>query len=587
MFTDESDKTQIMRVAHLYVRNFRGIKSMSWNVKSNFNCIIGAGDTGKTTILTALDYALSPRHSITFDDSDFYEQNVDERIVIQVTLTDWDESQPEVQKFFREKDFAHFKCGLNDDGPVPEPGEKVAVSVALNVDKSLEPKWFVVKGRDDDDSVERKALWGTHRNSLGVSRIDVFSDYHFTWGNNTILTRLSADNEGNPNAVLSELARDMRQSDISKHPSVAECQTIADTVKSESKDAGVGLATLAPKIDVQRRSMTGGVLSLHEGNVPLRNKGSGSKRLIATAMQMKLNDGKNISLIDELEAGLEPHRIRGLIQKLKKSGQQIFTTTHSPVVLRELSVDKNELLVSARDNDGSVMVIDLATVPNIQRSVWDNAEAFLGSKVIACEGETEIGCLRAYDKHRFALDTDTVPVWSLATSYFDCKTLSQVKRVSPKLLELGYRVGVFCDNDDPKQLSEGDVETLVSLGVHVCRWDPGNSTEKQLFLDIPWDFVPELLEKIAQNHERIQHATIVDNIRKAAADLGVSLQDSPSAWKETKELRQVIGKAAEDGKWIKRWDYAAKAFWISLPKLSERSVIKMRMNDLWEWIQDE
>ncbi len=54
-------------------------------------------------------------------------------------------------------------------------------------------------------------------------------------------------------------------------------------------------------------------MSLHEDSVLLRNKGSGSKKLIVTAMQMKLHGGKNISLIDEIEMGLEPHRIRGLI----------------------------------------------------------------------------------------------------------------------------------------------------------------------------------------------------------------------------------------------------------------------------------
>jgi predicted ATP-dependent endonuclease of OLD family len=66
-------------------------------------------------------------------------------------------------------------------------------------------------------------------------------------------------------------------------------------------------------------------------------------------MQMKLHDGKNISLIDELEVGLEPHRIRGLIYKLKNSNQQIFTTTHSPVVIRELKVVENELYICKRD----------------------------------------------------------------------------------------------------------------------------------------------------------------------------------------------------------------------------------------------
>ena len=410
-----------MRIKHIEIKNFRGIKSLSWNVKGDFNCIIGPGDTCKTTILTALNYALSPRISLSFDDSDFFNQDVDQDIVIQVTLADWDETQPDIRTFFQESKFAQFKCGLDDTGPLPEPksDDRIAISVSLRVDRSLEPKWFVVKGRDEGEEQDKRPLYAADRTSLGLSRLDIFSDFHFTWGRNTILTRLSTDDLGSLSTVLSELARDMRESDISSHKGIAECQSVADTIKNESSDAGVKLTTLSPKIDIQRQSTSAGALSLHEGNVPLRNKGSGSKKLIAAAMQMKLHGGKNISLIDEIEIGLEPHRIRGLIHRLKSAGQQIFTTTHSPVVIRELSVARNELYVCKRDAAGKVSLESLAIVPNIQGPVRTNAEAFLGSKIIACEGPTEIGCLRAYDVYRFT--EKRTPVWSLATSYFDSR----------------------------------------------------------------------------------------------------------------------------------------------------------------------
>ena len=110
-----------MRISHIEIRNFRGIKALSWHVKGDFNCIIGAGDTCKTTILTALDYALSPRTALSLDDSDFFDLDVDQDMVIQVTLSGWDETQPDIRRFFREKAFAQYKCGLDDTGPMPEP----------------------------------------------------------------------------------------------------------------------------------------------------------------------------------------------------------------------------------------------------------------------------------------------------------------------------------------------------------------------------------------------------------------------------------------------------------------------------------
>ena len=59
-------KDRPLRICHIEIRNFRGIRTLSWHVKGDFNCIIGAGDTCKTTILTALDYALSPRTGLSF-----------------------------------------------------------------------------------------------------------------------------------------------------------------------------------------------------------------------------------------------------------------------------------------------------------------------------------------------------------------------------------------------------------------------------------------------------------------------------------------------------------------------------------------
>lgn len=71
--------------------------------------------------------------------------------------------------------------------------------------------------------------------------------------------------------------------------------------------------------------MTAGVVSLHENDVPLRNKGNGSKRLIPAAMQMELH-GKNIALVVEIEVGLEPHRIPGMIQSVFWSPAALHST---------------------------------------------------------------------------------------------------------------------------------------------------------------------------------------------------------------------------------------------------------------------
>jgi putative ATP-dependent endonuclease of OLD family len=344
----------------------------------------------------------------------------------------------------------------------------------------------------------------------------------------------------------------------------------------------VNLAGLSPKIDMQRQSVGTGALSLHENNVPLRNKGSGTKRLIGAAMQMKLHDGKNISLIDELEIGLEPHRIRGLIYKLKNSNQQIFATTHSPVVIRELSVADNELYVCKRNATGIVSLESLTVVPDIQGQVRTNAEAFLGSKIIGCEGVTEIGCLRAYDVYRF--DDHNPPIWSLATSYLNCSGASNIKPICEKLLALGYNTAVLCYNDATNP-TPTDIQYLRNAGAHICQWDINNSTERQLFTDMPWQNIPALLQTICDGHDTLEHTTVVDSIVKEPRIQMQSLGNDPALWPDSQILRQVMGDLANAGKWIKRIDYAEKVFNFALPHLTDTSVIKSRLDALFSWIQ--
>lgn len=574
-----------MRIKHVEIRNFRGIKSLSWQVKGNFNCIIGPGDTCKTTILTALDYALSPRSMLTFDDSDFFDQNVNKSIVIQITLSGWDETREDVQRFFQENKFARYKCGLTDTGPLPEPalGEPVAVSISLRVDKSLEPKWSVVRGRDEEEDQDRKPIYAADRAVLGLTRIDIYSDFHFTWGRNTILTRLSAGSEGNLNSVLSALTRGMRECDISQNACIQECQKVAHTIGSEAQNSGVILADLSPRIDMQRQSIGTSALSLHENDVPLRNKGDGTKRLIGAAMQMKLNGGKNISLIDELEVGLEPHRIRGLVHRLRNSGQQIFATTHSPVVIRELAVADDELYVCKRTMAGIVSLESLSIVPDIQGQVRANAEAFLSSKIVGCEGPTEIGCLRAYDIYRF--EKQNPPIWSLATSYLNCGGASRIKAVCNQLLALGYHTAVLCDNDAPTQITVKDIQELQNAGAHICQWATNNSTENQLFIDIPWECLPELLKTICACHDTLELSTVIDVIIKEPRVQGLQLRNDPDFWPENQILRQVIGDLAKQYNWIKRIDYAQGVFEYALPYLTETSIIKARLDSLYSWIQ--
>jgi recombinational DNA repair ATPase RecF len=46
-----------MRLCHLKIERFRGIKSVEWTVREDFLCLIGPGHSTKSTIVDAIELA--------------------------------------------------------------------------------------------------------------------------------------------------------------------------------------------------------------------------------------------------------------------------------------------------------------------------------------------------------------------------------------------------------------------------------------------------------------------------------------------------------------------------------------------------
>ncbi|CCC44378.1 hypothetical protein [Mycobacterium canetti] len=72
------------------IAHFRGIEQMSWRIPkgTHFLALIGPGDSAKSTILSAIDMALSGRWNLAITDSDFYLGDVEKPISIRVALSD-------------------------------------------------------------------------------------------------------------------------------------------------------------------------------------------------------------------------------------------------------------------------------------------------------------------------------------------------------------------------------------------------------------------------------------------------------------------------------------------------------------------
>jgi putative ATP-dependent endonuclease of the OLD family len=82
----------LARIRLIEITHFRGIKSLRWVPSPGTNCLIGPGDSCKSTILDAIDLCLGARRNIQFTDADFYNLDVDIPIAITVTIGELDDA---------------------------------------------------------------------------------------------------------------------------------------------------------------------------------------------------------------------------------------------------------------------------------------------------------------------------------------------------------------------------------------------------------------------------------------------------------------------------------------------------------------
>ena len=188
----------------------------------------------------------------------------------------------------------------------------------------------------------------------------------------------------------------------------------------------------------------------------------------------------SIVLSDELEYGLEPHRIARFLGSLgaKEAAAplQVFLTTHSPVALRELSGD--QLFVLRRGPLGHEARL-VGADNDIQSTIRLYPEAFLAGSVVVCEGASEIGLLRGLDLYR--LDQRNASLAALGVALVDCgggEPDRPYARASA-FQSLGYRVMVL--RDDDKKPTPAVEQAFVENGGTVVAYRAGRALEDELF----------------------------------------------------------------------------------------------------------
>lgn len=557
------------------------------------NCLIGPGDSNKTTILDAIELALNPRSNYLGDDIDFHNCDLTDPVTITISLVGFPD------EFCTDNRYGlHLRAWDEANKTVvdePANGLDEALSVRVAIEAStLEGRWSIFNERLSGDS-DPPSLRFKDARELGTTRLGPYAERHLGWGRQSVLNRIG---DGTPmSGQLASANRAAREAFRDSNKDVFAAPT--KRAEELSKHFAVPVRkALTAELDINGSAITSGGVALHDGNLPLRTLGTGSTRLIVSALQHDAR-GSHIALVDELEHGLEPHRIARLLKYLTKppsgsgessdpsaarSSPQIFMTTHSEVVIREL---KAKDIQTVRCNNGETRIKSVeVTAENCeaaQRHLRSSPAAFLARRIIVGEGRTEQGLLRGLDGCWTARGKDSFALQGVAT--VDGSGIPEAMTRMQHLLDLGYECIALLDSDAPP--TSQSVTKAEESGGTVLQWPDACSTEERIFLDVPWETVRQLVNYAAEckSTDSVLATTRATCIAEGIPEIAdLTLPQNL----ESEQLRAVLGKTAKERSWFKnieRGEEVARLIYPCLEKISGKPLAQ-HLSAIRKWVDD-
>lgn len=246
-------------------------------------------------------------------------------------------------------------------------------------------------------------------------------------------------------------------------------------------------------------------LTAPKGHVvlPLISWGAGTRRLASLTIAGALHDKSPITLVDELERGLECYRQRSLLRTLKDGTSQVFVTTHSGAALR--AADGCDLWYL--DSKGAIGPLAGAKVG---RQLQKDPEAFLSLFTVVAEGATEVGFISALLERTLKL-----PLADCGIHVTDAGSNEGALDLLEALEKAGLQFGGMADNEGNNPARWARLKA--TLGNALCRWDRG-CIEEEIFALVPDDRVEDFIQDPNGECTGLRLRTIAERLNIAEKD---------------------------------------------------------------------
>jgi len=426
-----------LRIARIKIENFRGIKECELFFPGH-TVLVGDNNTGKSTILEAIDLVLGPERLSRYpviDEHDFYAgQYLDEEkkpieITIEVVVVDLNDEQQ--RRFSCHLEWWNNEKKVLIDGPPPESTDGKNVVPALRLcfkgnydveEDDFSGRTFFMSPQKDDGTFEPfgvrdKRVCGflylrtlrTGNRALSLERGSLLD---------TVL-RLKELRLHMWEQILNQL----RKLSVADNPSLditGVLNSVQDAVRSYvpsewADDPHMRISNLTR--EHLRRIIT---VFMSTGAIcddgtkfsaPFQHQGTGTINTLVLALLSMIADLKQnvIFAMEEPEIAIPPHTQKRIINSIRSKSAQAIFTSHSPYVLEEF--DPYQILVINRDG-GRLTGVSAGYPPKIKPKKYREefrkrfCEALLARRVLITEGRTEYDAFPAAARRLHELEPE-------------------------------------------------------------------------------------------------------------------------------------------------------------------------------------
>jgi putative ATP-dependent endonuclease of the OLD family len=511
-----------VRVSRLVIQNFRGIKRATILLPKH-GVLIGDNNTGKTTILEALDLVLGPdrlNRQPSIDEHDFFRGKytvkpaaapTDDKaegdaevamaggaahaakgeevaagapkIEIEATVADLSDEQK--GKFGDYVEFWNLATDTFYDQPNPAGVDPAHITEALRItfhgwydeeEDDFEGKTYFTRSLTEGDqpvqfSRRDKQVCGflylrslrTGSRALSLERGSLLD---IILRSKEVRPQMWEDTLGSLSAI--SLAGDP---DLGISPVMESINTALK--KYVPKEWGVEPHLKVSNLTREHlRKVITAFIATGDGDhaAPFYRQGTGTINMLVLAMLSQIAEGKQnvIFAMEEPETAIPPYAQKRIVNEVRKLASQTLFTSHSPYVLEEFAIE--ETVVLGRDADGVLARKSITLPDNVKLKRYRQefrtrfCEGLLARRVLIAEGATEASAFPVTCRRLAELNPETYSsLEALGICTVDGSSESNIPGMAQLYRELDKRTFALCDAQDEgsKALIETQVELLL------------------------------------------------------------------------------------------------------------------------------